>query len=174
MQINTRQCPLLSSYFRNILSWTVHDVRHVERFIGLLPIIVLTWHFFPLTLVFFLFSCNKICLGTYTTNLCAFYFYNLIGKLTVFHQIQEFFLDNLPVSSSTTVAWCSPHTSDRQWETSSSTSVQFHYRRSVFSSHLRSTVGNILKDTTLRINLNIDGNPVVSKSHTHPSHSDQF
>jgi hypothetical protein len=33
-------------------------------------------------------------------------------------------------------------------------------------------VGNILdKDSSLRINLNLDGVPVTSKSHTHPSHS---
>jgi hypothetical protein len=49
---------------------------------------------------------------------------------------------------------------------------QFHYRRAAFSSHLKSKVGNILaKTAALRINLYIDGTPVASKSHTHPSHS---
>jgi hypothetical protein len=44
--------------------------------------------------------------------------------------------------------------------------------RVVFSSHLKSKVDNILvKAAVLRINLNIDGSPVASKSHTHPSHS---
>jgi hypothetical protein len=39
-----------------------------------------------------------------------------------------------------------------------------------FSSQLNSKVDNILTKTTgLRITLNIDGSPVVSKSHTHPS-----
>ena len=53
-----------------------------------------------------------------------------------------------------------------------STSDQFHYKRVAFSSHLRSKVGNILdKAATLWITLNIDGAPVVSRSHTHPSHS---
>jgi hypothetical protein len=53
-----------------------------------------------------------------------------------------------------------------------STSGQFHYRYTTFSSHLKSKVGNILVKTAgLRITLNIDGTPVASKSHTHPSHS---
>ena len=53
-----------------------------------------------------------------------------------------------------------------------STSVQFHYKHVVFSSELRSKVGNSLtKAASLRITLNIDGAPVVSRSHTHPSHS---
>ena len=48
----------------------------------------------------------------------------------------------------------------------------FHYRRATCSSMLKSRVGNILvKDVTLRINLNLDGEPIASKSHTHPSQS---
>jgi hypothetical protein len=48
----------------------------------------------------------------------------------------------------------------------------FHYLRTAFSSMLKTRVGNILsKDTVLRINLNLDGVPIASKSHTHPSHS---
>jgi hypothetical protein len=48
----------------------------------------------------------------------------------------------------------------------------FHYLRAAFSSILKSRVGNILtKDEVLRIKLNIDGSPIASKSHTHPSHS---
>ena len=48
----------------------------------------------------------------------------------------------------------------------------FHYRRAAFSSMLKSRVGNILaKAATLRINLILDGAPIASKSHTHPSHS---
>jgi hypothetical protein len=88
--------------------------------------------------------------GGYTVNLCAFYFYKLIGKLTAFWQLQEFSLRNLPVDSSTSSARRSPHT----------------------GSQLKSKVGNILaKAAALRINLNIDGAPIASKSHTHPSHS---
>ena len=50
--------------------------------------------------------------------------------------------------------------------------VQFHYKRAAFSSQLKSKVGNILaKAAALRIVLNIDGAPIASKSHTHPSHS---
>jgi hypothetical protein len=49
---------------------------------------------------------------------------------------------------------------------------QFHYKHVVFSSHLKSKVGNILsKDETLRITLTIDDAPVASRSHTHPSHT---
>ena len=49
---------------------------------------------------------------------------------------------------------------------------QFHFLRTVFSSHLKSRVGNILgKVPVLLITLNLDGTPIVSKTHTHPSHS---
>ena len=50
---------------------------------------------------------------------------------------------------------------------------QFHYRSAAFSSQLKSKVGNILaKAAALRITLNIDGAPIASKSHAHPSHSE--
>ncbi len=50
--------------------------------------------------------------------------------------------------------------------------VQFHFLRAAYSSQLKSKVGNILaKAVELRIILNIDGAPVTSISHTHPSHS---
>ncbi len=49
---------------------------------------------------------------------------------------------------------------------------QFHYHRSPVSSQFKSKIGNILgKTAVLRIILNIDGTPVTSRSHTHPSHS---
>jgi hypothetical protein len=52
------------------------------------------------------------------------------------------------------------------------TSGQFHFNRTVFSTHLRSKVDNILTNVAgLRITLNIDGTPILSRSHTHPSHS---
>ena len=45
----------------------------------------------------------------------------------------------------------------------------FHYHRAAFSSILKSRVGNILAKTeSLRINLNLDGASITSKSHTHP------
>ncbi len=45
----------------------------------------------------------------------------------------------------------------------------FHFRRATFSSMLKSKCGNILtKTATLRINLNLDGAPITSQSHTHP------
>ncbi len=48
----------------------------------------------------------------------------------------------------------------------------FHYLHTVFSSMIKSRVGNILvKSGVLRINFNLDGAPIASKSHTHPSHS---
>ena len=53
-----------------------------------------------------------------------------------------------------------------------STRGQFHFKRAAFSSNLKSKVGNILaKTAALRITLNVDGAPVPSRSHTHPSHS---
>jgi hypothetical protein len=55
---------------------------------------------------------------------------------------------------------------------SSPSTIWQQHLTSVFSSHLKSKVGNILtKTVTLRINLNIDGSPTDSEEHTHPSHS---
>jgi hypothetical protein len=49
---------------------------------------------------------------------------------------------------------------------------QFHFRRAAFSSGLKSKVGlTLAKAAASRINLNLDGAPIASKSHTHPSHS---
>jgi hypothetical protein len=46
------------------------------------------------------------------------------------------------------------------------------HRRAVFSPQLKTKVGNTLvKPTALHINLNIDGTPITSRTHTHPSHS---
>ncbi len=48
----------------------------------------------------------------------------------------------------------------------------FHFRRAAFSSMLKSRVSSILvKAADLRINLNLDGASITSKSHTHPSYS---
>jgi hypothetical protein len=48
----------------------------------------------------------------------------------------------------------------------------FHIRRTVFSTSLKAKVGSTLaKAAALRINLNIDGSPITSRTHTHPSHS---
>jgi hypothetical protein len=67
-------------------------------------------------------------------KLCAFYFYKLIGKLTAFLQLQEFSLLNLPVASY----------------------FLFFPRRSVFSSQLKSKLGNILANAApLRIRKNV-------------------
>ena len=50
--------------------------------------------------------------------------------------------------------------------------TSLHFRRAALSSHLKSKVGHILaKAAALRINLNIDGAPIASRSHTHPSHT---
>ncbi len=42
-------------------------------------------------------------LGDYIMNLCEFYSYKLIGKLTIFLQLQVFSLRNMTVVSSTSV-----------------------------------------------------------------------
>ena len=56
-------------------------------------------------------------------------------------------------------------------QSAQSTSV-FHFRRAAFLQQLKSKVDLVLvKATSLRINLNLDGSPIASKSHTHPSHS---
>jgi hypothetical protein len=48
----------------------------------------------------------------------------------------------------------------------------FHYRRAALSDQLKSKVGLALaKAAALRITLNLDGAPIISTSHTHPSHS---
>ncbi len=48
----------------------------------------------------------------------------------------------------------------------------FHFHRTDFSSMFKSHVSSILaKTAALRINLNLDGASITSKSHTHPSHS---
>jgi hypothetical protein len=54
----------------------------------------------------------------------------------------------------------------------STTSGFFHFRHAAFSSMLKSKCDNILaKVSVLRVNLNLDGAPIASSSHTHPSHS---
>jgi hypothetical protein len=91
--------------------------------------------------------------GGYIVNLSDYYSYRLIGKLTAFLQLQEFSLHNLPVEDSST----------------------FVVRRSSRVSNLKSKSGNLLaKAAALCINLNLDGAPIASKSHTHPSHSQNF
>ena len=48
----------------------------------------------------------------------------------------------------------------------------FHFLRSVFLPQFKSRVGLILaKAAILRITLNLDGAPITSTTHTHPSHS---
>ena len=57
-------------------------------------------------------------------------------------------------------------------QSAQTTSGMFHLRRVAFSSGLKSKVGLALaKAAALRIVLNLDGSPIASKSHTHPSHS---
>jgi hypothetical protein len=47
-----------------------------------------------------------------------------------------------------------------------------HFRRAAFSATLKAQVGSTLaKAAALRVNLNVDGVPIISKTHTHPSHS---
>jgi hypothetical protein len=49
----------------------------------------------------------------------------------------------------------------------------FHFLRVTYSTQIKSKCENLLDKTEiLRINLNLDGTPIVSKCHTHPSHSE--
>ncbi len=80
-------------------------------------------------------------------NLLDFYSYRLIGKLTAFF------------------AASGVHPAQTQRD-------MFHFHRAAFSSGLKRKVGlTLAKAAVLRINLNLDGAPIASKSHTHPSHS---
>jgi hypothetical protein len=56
-------------------------------------------------------------------------------------------------------------------QSAQSTSAQFHFRHAAFSQQIMGKVGLALaKAAALRINFNLDGAPIASKSHTHPSH----
>jgi hypothetical protein len=67
-----------------------------------------------LTIITILPILSPLCLllivrpGDYIVNLCDFYCYKFIGKLTAFLHLQEFSLCILPVNSSTTSAPRSP------------------------------------------------------------------
>ena len=57
-------------------------------------------------------------------------------------------------------------------QSAQTTSGMFHLRRAACSSGLKSKVGlALVKASALRINISLDGAPIASKSHTHPSHS---
>ena len=48
----------------------------------------------------------------------------------------------------------------------------FTYKRAAFLAQLKSKIGSsLVKEAPMRVNLNIDGAPITSRSHTHPSHS---
>ena len=48
----------------------------------------------------------------------------------------------------------------------------FHFKRAAFLGQLKAKIGSSLaKAAAMRVNLNIDGAPITSHSHTHPSHS---
>jgi hypothetical protein len=48
----------------------------------------------------------------------------------------------------------------------------FTCKRAAFLTHLKAKVGSsLVKVAGKRVNLNIDGAPITSRSHTHPSHS---
>ena len=100
-----------------------------------LIIIIVPLTLFPLCLL--LLVPRTVC----TVNLCTFYSCRIIGKLTVFLNLQEFSM--YKQNTSITVAWCSPHNSSEK-------------------------VGHILnKAVGLCINLNIDDAPVASRSLRH-------
>ncbi len=83
--------------------------------------------------------------GVYIVNLCAFYSYRPIGKLTALLQLHEFSLRNMTVASTTTAARRSAHSSRPKWATS--------------SPRLQLCVSTL------------DGASIASKTHTHPLHS---
>jgi len=86
-------------------------------------------------------------LAIFTVSLWEFYFGRLIGKPTSFLQLQKLRL--------------------RKYHQDF-----FRFRHHVVYSLLKYEVGNVLaKDRALRINLNTDGAPTASYTHTHPSHS---
>jgi hypothetical protein len=66
---------------------------------------------------------------------------------------------------------------DRFFATSGVLSVQsdrgfYHLRRATVSVQLKSKVGlALVKAAVLRITLNLDGATIISRTHTHPSHS---
>ncbi len=82
----------------------------------------------------------------YIVNLSDFYSYRLIGKLTVFF-----------TGSGVQIV--------------QTQRGMFHLRHLAFSAHLKVGI-TLAKVAVLRINLNIDGTPVTSRTHTHPSHSE--
>jgi hypothetical protein len=50
---------------------------------------------------------------------------------------------------------------------------QFHFHRAAFAQQLKNRVVlDLTKAVALRITLNLDGTPIISKSHTHVSHSE--
>ena len=49
----------------------------------------------------------------------------------------------------------------------------FHFLHSMFLTHLKSRVDlTLVKVASLRITCNLDGTPITSTTHTHPSHSE--
>jgi hypothetical protein len=83
----------------------------------------------------------------YIVKLYSFYSCRLIGKLTTFFSASGVHLVQY-------------------------SSELFHFRLTVFSSQLKVKVDNTLaKPASLRVHLNLDGTPITSRTHTHPSHS---
>jgi hypothetical protein len=63
-------------------------------------------------------------------------------------------------------------TASRVQSPESNMGALFHFRLAAFSSMLKSRVSSILAQAAaLRINLNLNGESITSKSHTRPSHS---
>jgi hypothetical protein len=70
-----------------------------------------------------------------------------------------------------------PRETDHFFEGSGVLSTQsdcglYHYHRAAVSPQVKSKVGlALVKTEGLRITLNLDGSPIISRTHTHPSHS---
>jgi uncharacterized membrane protein YjgN (DUF898 family) len=117
---------------------------------------MVSWRRRMVTGAIILFPCERrVNLLVYSLSLhrhsyIGFILVFAIGKLTPFLQIQEFRFHNMIVTSSTSAA-----------------------RFSFHMSTLEIRVGlTLVKETVLRINLNIDGTPITSRTHTHTSHSE--
>ena len=63
---------------------TLNEVDLTKTYNTVLTIIIVPLTLFPLCLLL------PVRLDVSTMNLCAFYFYRIIGKLTAFLQLQEF------------------------------------------------------------------------------------
>ncbi len=111
-----------------------------------------------LTIIITLLTLSLLCrlfpvrLGDFIVNRSEFYSYRIIGKLTAFLQLQEFSQRN------------------QTWEHSSTFATRFFLPCSNHVYH-RSSIKTCHYLLIIRLNLDGVSQMITSKSHTHPSHS---